>query len=114
FRDKPDHATALREFVGVADREDAPTLQEGENPLQSAGLGTADEKNMTVGDIFHATETPDDERAAVRFFVAHGLVERGVERLVTEHPDYKGRLRVRKRRHRPVDELRKVEQKNRL
>jgi hypothetical protein len=56
----------------------------------------------------------DDHGAPFHGAAVHGLFEGVAERIVAEHANDHRRVRVGKRRDRPLDELREVEEEDRL
>src|SRR5437667_309723 len=67
---------------------------------------------MTRPDLCSSAKALHDQRSIVRFFSPHGFVQIRAKWILSYYPDDQRRLRFEKRFGRPVDELRKIEQKH--
>ena len=76
--------------------------------------GITDEQDMAVGGLGGRINGLDDEWAAIDRLVLDGLLQFISEFIATHNPDDDGRIRVRKRFRRPLDELGKIVDERRL
>ncbi len=114
FSDESDHAAVLGKTVGVAYSEDVPPFQSGKDLVQPVALRAADEQDMTRLDLFHTAIALNGQGPVVDFFITHGLVQVSAERVFSQDADDQRYLPIGKGLLRPFDELREVEQENRL
>jgi hypothetical protein len=51
IENKADHAPEIRKMLDLRDRENAGTLEPGQNCVQTAFLGPANEENLAMAEI---------------------------------------------------------------
>src|SRR5438093_2498787 len=108
------HASPLRESVGVTHREDRPVLEAREYLLRPIPRGPTDEQDIAPRDVFDPLIAMDDEWPCSPMLPAYGGIEEVAERVASQNPDDQRRLRVGNGLGRPIDELREVEQEDGL
>src|SRR2546430_4716784 len=108
------HASPFREAVVIAHGENRLAPHARENVVESSGTGPADEQDVTGLDLVHAVIALDLEGAPPYLLAAYGLIEKALERVVPQNADDERGAGVGKGGRRPTDELREVEQENRL
>jgi hypothetical protein len=78
------------------------------------GASPTNEQNVTARNVFNAPKALDNERSAADRFSLHNIVDNLPEGIVAEDADDERRLVIDKRAWRPLHELRKIEEKDRL
>src|SRR6266540_23307 len=109
-----DHASTLGEAVVITHGENRPILETRGNLVQSIAGGIADEQDVTGLDLVDAVIAPNLEGPSSELLTADGLIEKALERVGPQNADDERSLGVGKGRRRPIDELREVEQEDRL
>src|SRR2546430_2366637 len=111
---EPHHAALIGEVGVVAHGEDGPIPKPAQDLAHAIASGLMDEQDVARFDFVDRLVAPDLKRPPPQLLPAHGLVEKLPERIAPENADDERRRRIGKRIGRPVDELRKVEEKDGL
>src|SRR5690348_7815607 len=111
---EPHHAALIGEVGVVAYGEDGTILKPAQDLGHAIAIGLVDEQDVARCDFVDRLVAPDLKRPPPQLLPAHGLVEKLPERIAPENADDERRRRIGKRIGRPVDELRKVEEKDGL
>src|SRR5258708_29190872 len=82
------HATSLGEAIAVAHGEDGPVLEPRENFLWPLHGGAADEQDVAGRDFAHVLIAPDREGPAAHMLIAHGLIEKATEWIVSQYTNH--------------------------
>ena len=114
FRQKPDHAAVFDESFGVADREDVPAFQTGEDIPHPLDFGPADEEDLTTLHVLDAAVALNDQWMSANFFTAHGLIQEGIEWVIAQDADPERLIDPGESGMRPLDELGEVKKENSL
>jgi hypothetical protein len=82
--------------------------------VKAPRLGTAEEENLTVGEVVPRLEVPDFDAAIFGGLVPDGFRQEVPEGVLAENAYHEGRCSVPKRARRPIDEFAEVIEENSL